>query len=232
MDDQLQAIERYWSQQANTFDREPDHGLADAQVRAAWDQRLEEWLPEPPARVADLGCGTGSLSVLLAQAGHEIKGIDLSPAMIKIARKKATKSRVSIEFEVGDAAGPDLPVDSFDVILGRHVLWALPDPEKALANWAGLLRPNGRLVLIEGRWFSPEPETTGYPWYGGVTAKQLNAFLRKLSFATTVHQLSDDSTLWGKEVTDERYVIIAHPPKADVRSLQSEVANVSEANEA
>ena len=55
----------YWDNQAATFDEQPDHGLRDPHVRAAWEQLLLPRLPPAPAMVADLGCGTGSLSVLL-----------------------------------------------------------------------------------------------------------------------------------------------------------------------
>ena len=55
-----------WDAQADAFDQPADHGLRDPAVRQAWRELLVSHLPEPPARVADLGCGTGTLSVLLA----------------------------------------------------------------------------------------------------------------------------------------------------------------------
>lgn len=63
-------IQRYWDQQVATFDEEPDHGLADPPVRLAWSQLLRRLLPSPSADIIDLGCGTGSLSVLLAEQGR------------------------------------------------------------------------------------------------------------------------------------------------------------------
>jgi ubiquinone/menaquinone biosynthesis C-methylase UbiE len=56
----------YWSAAAATYDTAPDHGLRDAHVREAWRRRLATWLPTPPAALASLGCGTGSLSLLAA----------------------------------------------------------------------------------------------------------------------------------------------------------------------
>ncbi|PPK63132.1 hypothetical protein V5P93_004067 [Actinokineospora auranticolor] len=61
----------FWDQHAATFDDEADHGLRDPVVRAAWAELLLPLIPTGSA-VADLGCGTGSLSVLLAEAGHRV----------------------------------------------------------------------------------------------------------------------------------------------------------------
>src|SRR5436190_13032792 len=95
-------------------------------------------LPAAPARLADLGCGTGSLSVLLAEAAYVVTAVDLSTKMIAIAEDKAAAAAVEINFQLGDVADPELPVSSFDVVLSRHVLWALPEPGVALRRWLRL----------------------------------------------------------------------------------------------
>ena len=105
------AIERtseYWDDQALTFDDEPDHGLRNSVVREAWRRLLRSALPEPPAEIADLGCGTGSLSVLLASDGYRVTGVDLSAKMIAAATSKAAASDVLVSFLHGDASDPDL----------------------------------------------------------------------------------------------------------------------------
>jgi 2-polyprenyl-3-methyl-5-hydroxy-6-metoxy-1,4-benzoquinol methylase len=89
---------------AATFDDEPDHGLLDPTVRAAWRQVLLGVLPPSPASILDLGCGTGSLSVLLAETGHALTGTDLSPRMIGKVADKARRHAV----QVGDAASPQV----------------------------------------------------------------------------------------------------------------------------
>src|SRR5262245_18852764 len=165
----LDETRALWDAEAATFDDEPDHGLRAVETRAAWRELLLDHLPPAPARVANLGCGTGTLSVLLAHQGYAVSGVDLSPEMVARARAKAEAAQgLDAAFAVGDAADPDLPAGSSDVVLSRHVLWALPDPAAGLARWVELLAPGGRLLLVEGRW------STG----AGVTADEATALVR------------------------------------------------------
>lgn len=119
-----------WDEAASRFDESADYGLRDLDVRSAWAALLMRVLPAP-SRLADLGCGTGSLAVLASELGHDVDGVDFSEQMLAIARSKA-KRRAGIRFSAGDAAAPPLTEGAFDAVLCRHVLWALPDPEAAL----------------------------------------------------------------------------------------------------
>ncbi|WP_084958830.1 class I SAM-dependent methyltransferase [Thermoactinospora rubra] len=212
----LTPIAAHWDACAASFDDEPDHGLRDPGVRASWTRRLAEWLPGEPSDILDLGCGTGSLTLLLARLGHRPIGLDLSPRMIGLARRKLSAAGHAVPFLVGDAADPPFtPGASFDVLLVRHLLWTLPAPHEALRRWLRLLRPDGRLVLVEGRWGTSggdayAPGSPALPWYGGATAAQVIDALRPLARVTHHAELTDPS-LWGRPVHDERYVVIATP---------------------
>lgn len=190
------GMRQFWDAQAATFDAEPDHGLFDPKVRAAWVELLLPVLPPPSARVLDLGCGTGSIAVLLAEAGHEVLGVDLSERMLAAARSKGQAAGVAAEFHQGDAALPPGSPGSFDVVFARHVLWALPNPGAVLANWTRLLRPGGRLVVVEGHW------STG----GGITARECRDLVLQHRHEATIQRL-DDARLWGRPITDERYLL-------------------------
>jgi len=188
----------YWDGQADTFDESADHGLRDPRVREAWRRLLLAHLPAAPAAVADIGCGTGSLSVLLAAEGYAVTGLDFAPAMIRAARAKARTADVSARFVLSDAAAPTLPPGSFDVVLARHVLWAMPDIDQALAAWLRLLLPGGTLVLVEGRW------STGTGFTAGEAGR---AVLRHRTDATIT--ALGDPVLWGGPVSDERYLLVS-----------------------
>jgi SAM-dependent methyltransferase len=184
-----------WDAEAGSFDEEPDHGLRDPGVRGAWAERLRGWLPGGASDVLDLGCGTGSLSLLAAEQGHRVTGVDLSPAMVELARAKLA-GRDAV-FLIGDAAHPPVGEQRFDVVLGRHVLWALPDPGRVLLRWWGLLRPGGRLVLVEGVWGE-----------AGISAAVVSGLAAPLGGHVQVERLSGDSLLWGRDVDDERYAVV------------------------
>ncbi|MEU5319598.1 class I SAM-dependent methyltransferase [Streptomyces sp. NPDC021056] len=188
-----------WDAEAASFDDEPDHGLRDPEVRAAWADRLRSWLPGCACDILDLGCGTGSLSLLAAEQGHHVTGVDSSPAMVDLARAKLAGRDAA--FLVGDAATPPVGEQRFDVVLVRHVLWALPDPGRALRHWRELLRPGGRLVLIEGVWGAVSPT--------GIPAERLTTLLESVAAHVRVERLSGDPLLWGRAVADERYAVVA-----------------------
>ncbi|WP_098455164.1 class I SAM-dependent methyltransferase [Sanguibacter antarcticus] len=187
-----------WDAEAASFDDQPDHGLRDAAVRTAWADLLLPLMPPAPARIADIGCGTGTLSLLLSDAGHRVSGLDISPAMVALATTKVARAGYEPDVRGGDAAAPPWHPGSFDVVLTRHVLWAMDDPDAALARWIELLAPHGRLVLIEGRW------STG----AGLSAARVCGLVRRYRAEADVTVL-DDARYWGAPVSDERYVVVS-----------------------
>lgn len=218
MTDSAPLISAYWDAAAAAFDDEPDHGLRAAGTRDAWARRLRDWAPPGPADVLDIGCGTGSLSLLLAEAGHRVTGVDLAPKMVERARAKLDAARLPGRFLTGDAMAPPTGERLFDVALSRHLLWTLPDPVAALREWVGRLRAGGRLILVEGRWRESGQGGMPYvagaeslPWRGGIGAEELADAVRPLVSRLRVERLDGegDDELWGKRVDDERYAVIA-----------------------
>jgi SAM-dependent methyltransferase len=185
-----------WDSEADSFDQEPDHGLLDPGVRAAWASRLSGWLPGRPADVLDLGCGTGSLALLAVEQGHRVTAVDLSPRMAALAGAKLAGT--GAEVLVGDAARPPVGERTFDVVLARHLLWMMPDVATVLRHWVSLLRPGGRLVLVEGVWAG-----------AGLPAADLIGALEPLTERVLHDPLSDEPALWGRDVSDERYALVA-----------------------
>ncbi|MFI7275928.1 class I SAM-dependent methyltransferase [Streptomyces sp. NPDC049879] len=229
MDERARTVAAHWDLTVAAFDDEPDHGLRDPAVRRAWAGRLAGWLPGEASDVLDAGCGTGTLSVLLAEDGHRVTGVDLAPGMVAAAEAKAARAGVPAAFLTGDAADPPTGGRRFDVVLARHLLWTLPDPHAALRAWTARLRPGGRLVLVEGRWEQPAGAPPPYggaagplPWQDGVGAPELADAVRAAAASVLggraggpeirVEPLDGDPALWGRPVADERYALTALIP--------------------
>ena len=209
----IDEIRAYWDDLAADYDSYPDHGLLDSDLRSAWKDLLRTWLPATPATVVDLACGTGTMSVLVAELGHQVAGIDLSPEMVRRARAKTAPFGAAVEVGEGDASVPPFAPGSVDVVLARHILWTLPDPRAALERWAALLRPGGRVLLIEGRWGIEAADTKpDVPWRAGVPSDELAEVVRELVGEPVVVQLRD-SAYWGREVEHERYLVTATAPR-------------------
>lgn len=195
---------------ASYDDRRPDQGLTDPRTRNAWLALLAPRLAPGPNRVLDVGCGTGSLGLLLATQGHEVTGIDFSPAMVAAARAKAATAGLDARFIVADATAPALPAASLDTIICRQTLWALPDPRAALRNWAALLGDAGRVILVEGRFASGK----------GMSLEQVLEALPDTLVAPDVADLAGNLSLWGGPIGDQRLLIVAtrHPSSGKGRS--------------
>jgi ubiquinone/menaquinone biosynthesis C-methylase UbiE len=150
-----QQVAAHWNRRAAHFDEDFGHSIRTAAERAAWDRILGLVVPQRGAVDAlDVGCGTGFLSFELTTRGCRVSGIDFAPAMLAEARHKATERGATIRFEEGDAEQLPFAHRSFDLVVSRHLLWTLPHPEAAIDEWIRVLRPGGRLVVVDGQ-FDP-----------------------------------------------------------------------------
>jgi ubiquinone/menaquinone biosynthesis C-methylase UbiE len=103
-------------------------------------------------RVADLGCGIGMVTALLAELvgpEGEVVGIDTSAAQLAQAREHMPPGSKNIRFVEASATDTGLPRESFDLVYCRFTLIHLTEPEKALREMRALLKPNGILVCEE-----------------------------------------------------------------------------------
>ena len=111
-----------------------------------------------PSRVLDLGCGTGHLLRTLAGRYHDAEqlvGIDAAPQMVRAA--SATTHDDRLTFAVGVAEQIGYPDDTFDLIVSTTSFDHWSDQRAGLSECARVLRPNGRLVLVDqfSLWLMP-----------------------------------------------------------------------------
>ncbi len=145
------------------YDHEPAYRDLAAQGGRGWEDRSPDaghdpyagleilfgfpLLPAAGARVLDLGCGGGQVSLALAARGFEVLGLDFSPSAIALARANATAAGQSVRFEVADCLDPRCVVPgTFDLVVDHHVLHCIvgdPDRQGFLGLVHRALRPGG-----------------------------------------------------------------------------------------
>jgi ubiquinone/menaquinone biosynthesis C-methylase UbiE len=153
-------VAAHWDRRAAHFDEDFGHSIRTPAERGAWDRILDLILPSGPLDALDIGCGTGFLSLELAGRGHRVTGVDFAPLMVGQAQRKAAECQASIRFEEADAEQMPFAAASFDIAVSRHLLWTLPHPDQAMSEWVRVLRPGGRLIIIDSQAdvsASPEP---------------------------------------------------------------------------
>ncbi|MFQ9935807.1 MAG: class I SAM-dependent methyltransferase [Phascolarctobacterium faecium] len=91
-------------------------------------------------------------SVLLANEGHLVTGIDLTPAMIAQAEALAAAEGCGCTFQTADAEHTAFSDGSFDVVIARNLMWNLPHPETAYAEWLRVLAPKGILLNYDAEY--------------------------------------------------------------------------------
>ncbi len=151
-------IRAAWDAAAAGYDAQYGHAPSSAAESAVWRALLDRLFPAGrPLRLLDAGTGTGVIALLLAEAGHSVTGIDLSAAMIAQARAKGERAGLASAWALADARELPFAGAAFDAVVSRYLLWTLPEPEPALAEWRRVLRPGGRIVAIDSLAPRPRP---------------------------------------------------------------------------
>jgi SAM-dependent methyltransferase len=101
----------------------------------------------PGARVLDVACGTGNLTIPIALSGARVTGIDLAPNLIDQARAWAMEQDLTIWFEEGDVEEMPYKDGAFDAVVSMFGVMFAPHPEDAAAEMLRVLRPGGRIAL-------------------------------------------------------------------------------------
>jgi ubiquinone/menaquinone biosynthesis C-methylase UbiE len=145
--DLAETARRYFTEHAGEWDtiralHVADDAVERAVVAAVGDRPFDSLL--------DLGTGTGRMLELLHPLYSKAVGIDAASSMLAVARANLDRAGITnTQVRLGDIYNLPLPRDSFDVVTVHQVLHFLDDPERALAEAARVLRPGGRLLIVD-----------------------------------------------------------------------------------
>lgn len=145
--DHAEVAHRYFAANAGEWDTIRALHVAEDRVEAAILAALGE---RRFSSLLDLGTGTGRLLALLAPLYDRAVGIDASPSMLSVARANLDAAGIAnAQVRLGDIYNLPLPRDGFDVVTIHQVLHYLDDPERALSEAARVLRPGGRMLIVD-----------------------------------------------------------------------------------
>jgi len=151
-DDAKKMIEDYWTKRSPEFiklRREELH----SEKFLLWRQEICRHLPaDKPLHILDIGCGAGFFSILLAQEGHAVTGIDITESMIRDARQLAEEEKNTAVFCVMDAEHLSFADETFDAVVSRNVTWNLPYPDQAYREWVRVLKKGGVLLNYDAEY--------------------------------------------------------------------------------
>jgi ubiquinone/menaquinone biosynthesis C-methylase UbiE/DNA-binding transcriptional ArsR family regulator len=141
------AAQAYFRRQAAQWDRIRKLHVADDAVEAAMRTALAD---RPFRSLLDLGTGTGRMLELFGADIERGLGLDLSLDMLALARARLDRAGLKhCSVRQGDIYDLALPKDSFDVVIVHQVLHFLDDGARAIREAARVLRPNGRLLVVD-----------------------------------------------------------------------------------
>lgn len=122
---------------------------------------FEEAGVQPGMHVLDVGCGPGAVSTLVADMvgpSGRVTGLDANPAVLDVARDRAAAAGLgNVSFVQGDLAEPSCydKLDTVDAVVGRFVLWVVPDPVQVVRMLAERVRPQGVLAFHDVAFLPP-----------------------------------------------------------------------------
>jgi ubiquinone/menaquinone biosynthesis C-methylase UbiE len=205
-------IRSHWNGRAKEYDKNARQVLYSNREKIAWQRIFSQALGKRYLKVLDVGTGPGVVANMLADLGHDVTGVDVSDGMLKKAKINSQELCHSLEFVQGDGENLPFGSETFDAVVNRYVLWNLPNPKNALAEWKRVLKPGGHLVIIDGTWYR---RSKGKPLTKKVW-QNLSFLLVMLTERRVPHYQDMNDDIWNQLWSSN-----LKRPEADVSLLES-----------
>ena len=147
----LQRVKNYWTEHSDTFGATM-FSESERDYDAIWITVLKDKINmNKNAQIIDIGTGPGYFAINLALLGHQVTGIDLTPAFLDRAKANAAKlsCQEKIKFIEMNAQELEFEDDTFDIVITRNLTWTLPNVEEAYREWKRILKPGGKLINFD-----------------------------------------------------------------------------------
>jgi len=124
-----------------------DFGVVAKTIAAGGEEFVKSLAIPAGARVLDVACGTGNLSIPLARSGCIVTGLDIAPNLIEQARERAKSEGLDVHFDEGDAEQLPYADGTFDAVVTMFGAMFAPRPELVASEMARVLKPGGLLAM-------------------------------------------------------------------------------------
>lgn len=166
--------------------------------------------------VADIGCNAGTSSMLWAEAGHEVIGLDVNEPLIELAKVRARESGFDIDFRVGSATELPLEDGSVDICMAAELLEHVENWEAAVAEFVRILKPGGFLWMTTTNALCPKQQEFNLPFFSWYPGPLKRHYIRR---AQTTHPELANYATYPAFNWFTPYELKAHLAQLGVRSM-------------
>ena len=152
--DDVKIIKDYWSKRAYSYSKQNRTEL-ECYKHNVWRNIILNNSPKKDVlKVLDIGCGPGEFSIIMAEEGHDVTGVDITEEMLQQASENARNYNVKLNLKCMDVHNLEFEDNTFDLIISRNVTWNLKNPDKFFKECQRVLKEDGRMIYFDDNWYT------------------------------------------------------------------------------
>lgn len=145
----LDSIASYWNMRSEGYSETIHHEMETGEA-GYYGEKLRIYAPKKTGLdCLDVGCGPGLFTILLSREGYHVTSVDYSEGMLEQAKRNIEEAGFTPVLVRSDATKLPFEDESFDYIVSRNLVWNLEHPTEAYEEWLRILRPGGRILVID-----------------------------------------------------------------------------------